>query len=100
MSEELHGIFIDVEVYDGVATDPELARKLDEACPVDIFAAVGGRGRASSTRTSTSASSATSASTPPPRAASRHEALRRHRAAPLDEPRRVAPGGQLPCRPR
>jgi NAD-dependent dihydropyrimidine dehydrogenase PreA subunit len=31
-------IFIDVEVDDSVARDPELARKLTEVCPVDIFA--------------------------------------------------------------
>ena len=31
-------IFIDVEVDDSVANDPELARKLTEVCPVDIFA--------------------------------------------------------------
>ena len=31
------GIFIAVEVDDAVASDPELARKLAEACPVDIF---------------------------------------------------------------
>jgi NAD-dependent dihydropyrimidine dehydrogenase PreA subunit len=31
-------IFIDVEVDDPVARDPELARKLTEVCPVDIFA--------------------------------------------------------------
>jgi NAD-dependent dihydropyrimidine dehydrogenase PreA subunit len=32
------GIFIAVEVDDGVAADAQLARKLTEACPVDIFA--------------------------------------------------------------
>jgi len=32
------GIFIAVEVDDGAAADAELARKLTEACPVDIFA--------------------------------------------------------------
>ena len=31
------GTFIAVEVDDAVATDVELARKLTEACPVDIF---------------------------------------------------------------
>jgi NAD-dependent dihydropyrimidine dehydrogenase PreA subunit len=31
------GIFIDVVVSDAVAGDPELARKLAEVCPVDIF---------------------------------------------------------------
>jgi NAD-dependent dihydropyrimidine dehydrogenase PreA subunit len=33
------GTFIGVEVEDSVASDPELARKLEEACPVDIYAA-------------------------------------------------------------
>jgi NAD-dependent dihydropyrimidine dehydrogenase PreA subunit len=36
---ELHGVFIDVEVDDSVASDPDLASKLEEVCPVDIFAA-------------------------------------------------------------
>lgn len=34
---ELHGIFIAVEVDEEVASDPELAAKLTEVCPVDIF---------------------------------------------------------------
>jgi NAD-dependent dihydropyrimidine dehydrogenase PreA subunit len=33
------GTFIGVEVDDPVRGDPELARKLEEACPVDIYAA-------------------------------------------------------------
>jgi NAD-dependent dihydropyrimidine dehydrogenase PreA subunit len=33
------GTFIDVTVDATVAGDPELARKLAEVCPVDIFAA-------------------------------------------------------------
>jgi NAD-dependent dihydropyrimidine dehydrogenase PreA subunit len=32
------GIFIAVEVDDSAAADAELARRLTEACPVDIFA--------------------------------------------------------------
>jgi len=36
---EMHGVFIEVEVDESVAGDPELARKLEEACPVDIFSA-------------------------------------------------------------
>jgi ferredoxin-like protein FixX len=32
------GIFIAVEVADDAAGDVELARKLSEACPVDIYA--------------------------------------------------------------
>ncbi len=43
MSEDLNGIFIDVEVDDAVAGDAALAEKLAEVCPVDIFAAEGGR---------------------------------------------------------
>ena len=34
--------FIGVEVDDSVAGDAELARKLEEACPVDIYAATDG----------------------------------------------------------
>ena len=37
------GMFIKVEVDDSAAGDPELAAKLAEVCPVDIFTAVGGR---------------------------------------------------------
>jgi NAD-dependent dihydropyrimidine dehydrogenase PreA subunit len=33
------GLFIDVKVDPKVAKDPALAKKLVEACPVDIFAA-------------------------------------------------------------
>jgi NAD-dependent dihydropyrimidine dehydrogenase PreA subunit len=33
------GIFIAVEVDDSVASDPAVAAKLAEVCPVDIFAA-------------------------------------------------------------
>jgi NAD-dependent dihydropyrimidine dehydrogenase PreA subunit len=35
------GTFIRVDVRDDAQRDPELARKLEEACPVDIFAARG-----------------------------------------------------------
>ena len=37
------GIFIEVEVADEVGNDPELAAKLEEVCPVDIFADDGGK---------------------------------------------------------
>jgi NAD-dependent dihydropyrimidine dehydrogenase PreA subunit len=37
-TQELHGIFIDVEVSDEIRDDPELAAKLEEVCPVDIYA--------------------------------------------------------------
>ncbi len=36
--KRLEGLFIDVEVDDTVAGDPELAAKLEEVCPVDIYA--------------------------------------------------------------
>ena len=39
MAEALDKVFIDVEVDASVAGDAELARKLEEVCPVDIFAA-------------------------------------------------------------
>jgi NAD-dependent dihydropyrimidine dehydrogenase PreA subunit len=39
MSETLSKVFIDVEVEASVAGDAELARKLEEVCPVDIFEA-------------------------------------------------------------
>jgi NAD-dependent dihydropyrimidine dehydrogenase PreA subunit len=37
------GVFIDVELTDETRADAELAQKLEEACPVDIFAATDGR---------------------------------------------------------
>jgi NAD-dependent dihydropyrimidine dehydrogenase PreA subunit len=36
---QLEAVFIEVEVDDSIANDAELARKLEEVCPVDIFAA-------------------------------------------------------------
>jgi NAD-dependent dihydropyrimidine dehydrogenase PreA subunit len=33
------GLFIDVKIRDDVRKDAEIARKLAEACPVDIFEA-------------------------------------------------------------
>jgi NAD-dependent dihydropyrimidine dehydrogenase PreA subunit len=36
-TQELEGIFIDVEVSDEVRNDAEMAAKLEEVCPVDIF---------------------------------------------------------------
>jgi NAD-dependent dihydropyrimidine dehydrogenase PreA subunit len=39
----MDGVFIDVELTDEARSDPELARGLEEACPVDIFKA-GDRG--------------------------------------------------------
>jgi NAD-dependent dihydropyrimidine dehydrogenase PreA subunit len=40
--QQLEGIFIDVEVSDEIANDGELASKLEEVCPVDIYADDGG----------------------------------------------------------
>ena len=37
------GVFIDVELDDSVRDDAELAKKLEDACPVDIYAARDGR---------------------------------------------------------
>ena len=39
MSSTSHGTFIAVELEDSIRGDRELAKKLEEACPVDIFAA-------------------------------------------------------------
>jgi NAD-dependent dihydropyrimidine dehydrogenase PreA subunit len=36
-------IFIDIDVADSVRDDTELARKLAEVCPVDIYAEEGGK---------------------------------------------------------
>lgn len=35
----MSGVFIDVEVTDEARRDTELAQKLSDACPVDIYAA-------------------------------------------------------------
>jgi NAD-dependent dihydropyrimidine dehydrogenase PreA subunit len=35
------GLFIDVEVDESVRGDAELAKKLEEVCPVDIYRATG-----------------------------------------------------------
>jgi NAD-dependent dihydropyrimidine dehydrogenase PreA subunit len=40
--EQLDAVFIEVEVDDAIANDAELAKKLEEVCPVDIFADEGG----------------------------------------------------------
>jgi NAD-dependent dihydropyrimidine dehydrogenase PreA subunit len=37
------GLFIDVELSGEALTDAEVAKKLEEVCPVDIFAAKDGR---------------------------------------------------------
>jgi NAD-dependent dihydropyrimidine dehydrogenase PreA subunit len=38
-----HAVFIEVEVDEAAASDAELAKKLEEVCPVDIFSDVSGR---------------------------------------------------------
>ena len=43
MAETLNKVFIDVEVDDSVSGDAELAAKLEEVCPVDIFRDSDGR---------------------------------------------------------
>jgi NAD-dependent dihydropyrimidine dehydrogenase PreA subunit len=40
--KQLEGIFIDVEIDDAIANDAEMAAKLEEVCPVDIYADDGG----------------------------------------------------------
>jgi NAD-dependent dihydropyrimidine dehydrogenase PreA subunit len=42
-TKELNGVFIQVEVDDSIRDDAELAAKLEEVCPVDIYADDGGR---------------------------------------------------------
>jgi NAD-dependent dihydropyrimidine dehydrogenase PreA subunit len=39
MAKTMDKVFIDVEVDASIAADVELAKKLEEVCPVDIFAA-------------------------------------------------------------
>jgi NAD-dependent dihydropyrimidine dehydrogenase PreA subunit len=41
--KELDAVFIEVEVDDSIAGDAELAAKLEEVCPVDIFRDAGGK---------------------------------------------------------
>lgn len=42
-AKELQGVFIEVEVDASIRDDAELAAKLEEVCPVDIFAAEGSK---------------------------------------------------------
>jgi NAD-dependent dihydropyrimidine dehydrogenase PreA subunit len=41
--KELDATFIEVDVDGSIASDGELARKLEEVCPVSIFSGQGGR---------------------------------------------------------
>jgi NAD-dependent dihydropyrimidine dehydrogenase PreA subunit len=43
IGERMNGVFIAVEVDEPAASDSEVAAKLAEVCPVDIFADEGGR---------------------------------------------------------
>jgi NAD-dependent dihydropyrimidine dehydrogenase PreA subunit len=36
--KQLEAVFIEIDVDDSIASDTELAKKLEEVCPVDIFA--------------------------------------------------------------
>ena len=36
--KQLEAVFIEIEVEDSIASDAELAKKLEEVCHVDIFA--------------------------------------------------------------
>ncbi len=40
---ETHGVFIRVDVDESIRSDPDLAAKLEEVCPVDIYADAGGK---------------------------------------------------------
>lgn len=42
-SASLHGVFIEVILDPSTSNDAELAAKLEEVCPVDIFSTVDGR---------------------------------------------------------
>ena len=39
----MSGLFIDVAIDDSIKDDADLAQKLEDACPVDIYANEGGR---------------------------------------------------------
>jgi NAD-dependent dihydropyrimidine dehydrogenase PreA subunit len=41
-SNPLHGLFVRVEVADSIRSDADAATRLQEACPVDIYANEGG----------------------------------------------------------
>jgi NAD-dependent dihydropyrimidine dehydrogenase PreA subunit len=42
-TQDLQGIFIDVEVSSEIRDDAEIVAKLEEVCPVDIYADDGGK---------------------------------------------------------
>jgi NAD-dependent dihydropyrimidine dehydrogenase PreA subunit len=40
--QQLHKVFIDIEVEDSIKNDAAIAAKLEEVCPVDIYKGAGG----------------------------------------------------------
>ena len=42
MPEQLNKVFIDISVEDSIKNDAEIAAKLEEVCPVDIYKDAGG----------------------------------------------------------
>ncbi len=42
-TRQLHGVYIAVDVDDAIRGDAELAAKLEEVCPVDIYADEAGK---------------------------------------------------------
>jgi NAD-dependent dihydropyrimidine dehydrogenase PreA subunit len=42
-TQEKHGVFIAVDVDDSIRNDAAFAAKLEEVCPVDIYADAGGK---------------------------------------------------------
>lgn len=41
--KEIYGVFIEVTIAEAIAADAEVAAKLEEVCPVDIFSVVDGK---------------------------------------------------------
>ena len=70
-------MFISVEITDAVRSDTEIAKKLTEVCPVNIFAVAPDGACDIVESNSTSASSASSASKPHPRRRQGPQALQR-----------------------
>jgi ferredoxin-like protein FixX len=40
--QQIHKVFIDIEVEDSIKNDAAIAAKLEEVCPVDIYKDAGG----------------------------------------------------------
>lgn len=41
--KDLYGVFIEISIDEAVAADTDVATKLEEVCPVDIFSVVDGK---------------------------------------------------------